>query len=186
MRGKIKYVIFVVWSSQKRVTEIATLVQNTLVISTNYYQVIQLLLTNYFGEVSYDQPNESSPDFENSEHRDEMNLSLICSQTPIYEVTEQQAECEDLPLTPPGPVITVGETVQDCSVTAPDANDSFANMLKEVSSKAEKRDAKFEKEFLSRLLSKIEANLKSNTDKNMPLTSCMTISVYEILNFSTG
>ena len=75
------------------------------------------------------------------------------------------AECEELPLAPPGPVITVGETVRDCSVTPPDANDSFANMLKQVSSKAEKRDAKFEKEFLSRVLSKIEANLKSNTDK---------------------
>ena len=73
-----------------------------------------------FGEVSYDQRNESNPDFENSEHRDEINLSLICSQTPIYEVTEQQVECEELPLPPPGPVITVGETVRDCSVTAPD------------------------------------------------------------------
>ena len=119
-----------------------------------------------FGEVNYDQPNESNPDFENSEDRDEMNLSLICSQTPIYEVTEGQAECEVLPLAPPGPVITVGVTVRDCSVTAPDANGSFANMLKEVSSKAEKQDAKFQKQFLSRIFSKIEANLKSNTDKN--------------------
>ena len=45
-----------------------------------------------FGELSYGQPNESNPDFKNSEHRDEMNLSLICSQTPIYEVTERLAD----------------------------------------------------------------------------------------------
>ena len=80
-----------------------------------------------FGELSYGQPNESNPDFKNSEHRDEMNLSLICSQTPIYEVTERLAECEDLPLAPPGPVTTVGETVRDCSVTAPEANNLFTN-----------------------------------------------------------
>ena len=59
----------------------------------------------------------------------------------------------------------MNETVRDCSVLAPDANDSFANMLKEVFSQAEKRDDKFEQEFFYRILSKIEANLKSLTDK---------------------
>ena len=62
--------------------------------------------------------------------------------------------------------ITTPTTFDSSIVTT----DSFSRILKEVMSKAEERDARFEQTFISNIYSKLEGDLKSNTARKAAAT----------------